>query len=158
MAIYPEAYIKYLLYFHADRDYFECHEVLEDHWKRVPKPERESHWVTLIQIAVALYHERRGNLKGAEILYRRLEKRIDKDQEALHALGLDQRQLHKDIMERKRFLGKQPFVDYNLPLNDQALIDECRERSAKEVKEWQKASQLEDHALVHKHRERWKEG
>ena len=33
--VYPEAYIEYLMYFHGNRDYFECHEVLEEYWKEV---------------------------------------------------------------------------------------------------------------------------
>lgn len=32
--LYPTAYIKYLFHFHTDRDYFECHELLEEHWKQ----------------------------------------------------------------------------------------------------------------------------
>lgn len=32
--MYPEAYIEYLAEFHGSRDYFECHELLEEHWKK----------------------------------------------------------------------------------------------------------------------------
>lgn len=52
--LYPKAYIDYLVYFHGLRDYFECHEVLEEHWKKDDKAERKKYWVGLIQIAVAL--------------------------------------------------------------------------------------------------------
>lgn len=31
--MYPAEYLEYLVYFHADRDYFECHEILEEYWK-----------------------------------------------------------------------------------------------------------------------------
>ncbi|WP_205628902.1 DUF309 domain-containing protein, partial [Acinetobacter baumannii] len=54
ICLYPEALIDYLVYFHADRDFFECHEVLEDYWKSLPKEERSLFWVGLIQIAVGL--------------------------------------------------------------------------------------------------------
>ena len=33
---YPEAFISYLIEFHATRDYFECHELLEEYWKAHP--------------------------------------------------------------------------------------------------------------------------
>ena len=62
---YPKAYILYLVHFHGDRDYFECHEILEEHWKEMDPKDRMSHWVGLIQIAVAVYHERRENRQGA---------------------------------------------------------------------------------------------
>ncbi len=32
--MYPNAYLDYLVYFHGHRDYFECHEVLEEYWKK----------------------------------------------------------------------------------------------------------------------------
>ena len=62
---YPEDYLSFLVHFHGTRDYFECHEILEEYWKETAPKERDSHWVGLIQIAVALYHERRGNKQGA---------------------------------------------------------------------------------------------
>ena len=36
MTQYPEAYTDYLCYFHGARDYFECHEVMEEYWKEHP--------------------------------------------------------------------------------------------------------------------------
>ncbi|MEH7501602.1 DUF309 domain-containing protein, partial [Neobacillus drentensis] len=29
--MYPTEYIQFLAHFHGDRDYFECHELLEDY-------------------------------------------------------------------------------------------------------------------------------
>ncbi len=56
--MYAKAYIEYLAHFHGTRDYFECHEVLEEHWKAVDPKNRSSVWVLLIQIAVSMYHAR----------------------------------------------------------------------------------------------------
>jgi len=39
--MYPEPYLEYLIQFHAERDYFECHEILEEYWKSAPANERE---------------------------------------------------------------------------------------------------------------------
>lgn len=35
-AVYPEAYVAFLHEFHTTRDYFECHEILEEYWKEDP--------------------------------------------------------------------------------------------------------------------------
>ena len=88
MDAYPEAWLDYLFEFHATRDYFECHEILEEYWKSVPEgdPDRGV-WVGLIQLAVALYHHRRGNRAGALKMYRGAAARLRP--EALDRLGLD---------------------------------------------------------------------
>ena len=59
---FPQKYIEYLVHFHGDRDYFECHEILEEYWKKIDNGNKESIWVGLIQLAVANYHHRRKNL------------------------------------------------------------------------------------------------
>ncbi len=51
-AVYPEAYVAFLHEFHTTRDYFECHEILEEYWKEDPPEQRKEYWVGLIQLAV----------------------------------------------------------------------------------------------------------
>ncbi|MCD2486520.1 DUF309 domain-containing protein, partial [Staphylococcus aureus] len=51
--MYPKAYIDYLVEFHATRDYFECHEILEEYWKEDPPKKRKRYWVGFIELAVA---------------------------------------------------------------------------------------------------------
>ncbi|WP_260405419.1 DUF309 domain-containing protein, partial [Paenibacillus sp. 598K] len=64
--IYPDDYIQYLIEFHVTRDYFECHELLEEYWKEQPGDDPfYDTWVGLIQIAVSQYHHRRSNHRGA---------------------------------------------------------------------------------------------
>jgi|688.fasta_scaffold529647_2 predicted metal-dependent hydrolase len=46
------------------REFFDCHEVLEEVWKHQPEPERQL-TQGIIQIAVAYYHALRGNSAGA---------------------------------------------------------------------------------------------
>lgn len=145
--MYPKAYLDYLYYFHAERDYFECHEVLELEWKKQPVELRQSYWVTLIQIAVALYHERRGNTKGASILYNRLIKRIPADKAPLTELSIDSTRLLLDLKLRLNQLDE-PFLDYDLPLTDEHLIQLCRNRAGDK---WKSPSSLNDADLVHKH-------
>ncbi len=63
--MYPTEYIQFLIHFHGDYDYFECHEILEEYWKTKPRGNRDDYLVGLIQVAVSLYHQRRTNWNGA---------------------------------------------------------------------------------------------
>ncbi|MDT3426906.1 hypothetical protein J2Z22_002440 [Paenibacillus forsythiae] len=62
---YEPLYVAYLVYFNRDRDYFECHEVLEELWL---SRNRDPLYKGLLQIAVGLYHFRNGNVRGAMIM------------------------------------------------------------------------------------------
>ena len=53
-------------------DYFTAHEVLEGLWTR----HRDDGLQGLIQLAVALYHIERGNLRGAAIMIGRARRRL----------------------------------------------------------------------------------
>lgn len=63
---YDPLYIQHLHYFNRERDYFECHEVLEELWLREG---RSLLYQGLLQVAVGLYHHRNGNLSGALKLF-----------------------------------------------------------------------------------------
>lgn len=58
-----------------EREYFECHEVLEKLWNLQTDPDKQF-TQGLIQIAVALYHRERDNKVGAEKLLKRGLQRI----------------------------------------------------------------------------------
>ena len=83
-----QAFLDYLVEFHCHRDYFECHEILEERWKADPKGERQLYWVALIQIAVGLYHFRRRNFSGAEKMLARALEKVKREKAALTALGI----------------------------------------------------------------------
>ncbi|UTR04618.1 DUF309 domain-containing protein [Alkalihalobacillus sp. LMS6] len=146
--MYPSNYLAFLHYFHVDRDYFECHEVLEHEWKKQPDPDRLSPYVVLIQTAVALYHERRGNEKGAKILFHRVLTRLQTRSFQLNQLGIDEQQLQLDLQDHFNQIGTRPFIDYDLPLIDKQLLATCK-RHAKG--KWGRKSRLNEEQLVHKH-------
>ena len=53
-------------------DFFEAHEALEDLWRDVPLANpAKRHVQGLVQLAVALHHESRGNLPGARSVLER---------------------------------------------------------------------------------------
>ena len=64
--LFHPLYIEYCTYFNGNRDYFECHEVLETYWKEIAPRERNHPLVGYIQVATGMYHWRRGNYSGAE--------------------------------------------------------------------------------------------
>lgn len=67
MSIYEhEHFVKFIVYFNENQDYFECHEVLEQLWKEKTDLSKRQPIPTLILIATSLYHWRRGNYTGAK--------------------------------------------------------------------------------------------
>lgn len=62
---YEPLYVDYLVYFNRDRDYFECHEVLEELWLA---KDREPIYKGLLQVAVGMYHFRNQNIRGAKLM------------------------------------------------------------------------------------------
>ncbi|WP_100407127.1 DUF309 domain-containing protein [Bacillus solitudinis] len=157
--MYPNAYLDYLLYFHGERDYFECHEVLEEHWKKQPRGKRKQHWVGLIQLAVGLYHQRRGNLNGAKRMFTSAARIIELEQREIAALGINASLLYEQITQRIeeiQFINSS-FTDLNLPIVDENLLLSCQERCNQLGIAWGMESSLENEELVHKHTRRNRE-
>ncbi len=151
--MYPDAYIDFLVHFHGSRDYFECHEILEEYWKQTKKNERKkSVFVGLIQISVALYHQRSGNMNGA---YRILSKGLgilEEKKEAIVELGLNYEQLL--ILLRKRLAEINECISYysiNLPIDDQKLLETAISRCHLLGYTWSGKSDLSNTSLVKKH-------
>lgn len=62
----PQEFLEYIDYMNRE-DYFEAHEVLEDLWHS----DRIDFYKGLIQVAVATFHLRNGNIKGSRHLFKR---------------------------------------------------------------------------------------
>ncbi|MEC0228325.1 DUF309 domain-containing protein [Paenibacillus alba] len=154
MKQYPEAYLAYLLYFHAERDYFECHEVMEEFWKEHPGDERSKTYVALIQIAVGMYHIRRGNRSGASKMLQSAAGNMDAAH--LASLGLDADKLQQILSQTLAQIEHEDylFADINLPISDMALNAWCAAECERKGLIWQGASRLLDEELTHKHTRR----
>ncbi|WP_282935510.1 DUF309 domain-containing protein [Paenibacillus sp. RC67] len=152
MSSYPQAYIDYLIYFHAERDYFECHEVMEEYWKEHPGDPLALCYVGLIQIAVALYHQRRNNLKGAQKMMASAINNLTND--GMLALGLDPVVLKKLLQERLSQMSNSNtnYEDLNLPLTDTELVSECVKRCTESSLHWQCQSDFSNTFVIHKHK------
>lgn len=153
--VYPEEYINYLIHFHGDRDYFECHEVLEEYWKRIDPTDKQSIWVGFILLAVANYHHRRGNFRGAE---RTLNKSIYILEDNFHliaGLGLDAEKLLKDLKSRLKDISLHTnYSSYYFPMIDLSLISRCKETCEKKGLPWGENSDLNKVEIVHRHSHR----
>ncbi|MFB9330489.1 DUF309 domain-containing protein [Paenibacillus aurantiacus] len=150
VARYPWAYVQYLVEFHATRDYFECHELLEDHWKSHPGDPLAEVWVGLIQLAVGSYHHRRGNLAGAVKMFAQAKRRLNA--ESLDGLGLDGDRSMIRIIERcDAAEAGEAFEDVELPIHDEWLKGECDRITRREGLVWGAPSRREE-ALTDRHR------
>ncbi len=148
--VYHEHLINYLVQFHAVRDYFECHEILEEYWKEHPDDPHSYIYVGLIQVAVAQYHERRGNTSGAEKMYHSAVKRLK--HAPLEQLGINSEDLLEQLEERLQAitfgLG---FEDIDMWIVNQELSDICMKHAQSIGCQWGDPSSLQNRALVHRH-------
>jgi uncharacterized protein len=151
--LYPEEYIQFLVHFNSDRDYFECHEILEEYWKKSNDRSKDSIWVGFILLAVSRYHHRRRNFKGAK---RTLEKAItilsSQDGEP-NIKGLDARALFPLLSNLLAQINKEEcYQSMNLPVIDSLLLSACIKECNNLGVTWGQVSNLDDDSLVHRHR------
>lgn len=153
VSMYPEAYIDFLVHFHGSRDYFECHEILEEYWKQTEENDRKkSVWVGLIQISVALYHHRTGNMRGAYRTLRKAINIIEEKKEAITKLGLEHEKLLTLLRNRLAELnGCDSYYSINLPIYDQKLLETAINRCHVLGFTWNEKSDLSKISLIKKH-------
>jgi len=147
--VYPKPFLEYLIYFHAERDYFECHEVLEEYWKE--QHLQEKHWVALIQLAVGLYHHRRGNFVGALKMLKSSLKQIKKDEITFQKLHIQTEKLIPLMESRiKKVESKTEYTDFNIPLAPE-LEEQCKGICYANKQTWNATSPFDNQFLIHKH-------
>lgn len=127
---YDPLYAAFLVYFNRDRDYFECHEVLEELWL---KRDKDPRYKGLLQVAVGLYHFRNGNVRGGRKMMVSALAKLDHLQE--HALGICMGKLADEVRqyaERLKRYGEEPFSYYDLTISiaDPVLLQVVEEAAA----------------------------
>jgi uncharacterized protein len=147
---YPSEYKEFLIHFHGTRDYFECHEILEEYWL---EQNREIQWLALIQLAVAVYHERQENYAGSVKLYRRVLGHLQSEKTRFERLSIDVPRLNDQIEERLFLIkNRMPYYPMNLPVTDEKLLDECRETAENRRIVWNTDDRRAGKELVYRHR------
>ncbi|OMF38465.1 hypothetical protein BK133_01530 [Paenibacillus sp. FSL H8-0548] len=152
MKAFPNAYLLYLIEFHATRDFFECHELLEEYWKEYPEDPLTETWLGFIQLAVGLYHERRGNRRGAIKMLSQAERKLAAS--PLEELGIDKDHLLKQLLPRLSELqsdNETVYVDINLRITSTELLARCQQLCEECNLLWEKPSSLVDENIIHRH-------
>ncbi|WP_339316004.1 DUF309 domain-containing protein [Paenibacillus sp. FSL R10-2734] len=121
---YEPLYLEYLVYFNRDRDYFECHEVLEELWLA---QKRDPLYKALLQVAVGLYHFRNHNVRGATIMLSGASAKLEGYPAV--TLGIDLAKLVEEVKDYARRLEsyeQRPFSYYDLTIDiiDPSLADQ----------------------------------
>lgn len=151
--MYPKEYIQYLVHFHGDRDYFECHEILEEYWKKQDSSNKQSVWVGFIQLAVSCYHHRRENYTGAKRTLEMAMKIFTEKEKSIRNLGLNEISLFAIVEDCYVKLGqKHPYKSFNLPIYDPLLLQQCQSLCSELGFTWCIDSDLNNHFLVHRHK------
>jgi hypothetical protein len=130
---YDPRFVRFIVQFNGKRDYFECHELLEELWL---EQGREAFLQGLLQIAVALYHFRNGNRAGASKLFRSALEKLKRYPGVTNGIDLDalrgeaSRYLHR--LER---FEAEPFAFYDLSIRlvDPELMRLAEEEAASEA-------------------------
>lgn len=128
-AKYDRLYVLFIYYFNIERDYFECHEVMEELWL---EEGRDTLYQGLLQVAVGLYHYRNGNNGGAVKLFTAALEKLE--QQPAEVLGIDLEALRQDsraYLDKLHRLAEEPFAFYDLNVRVldpelDALVEEYR--------------------------------
>lgn len=83
---YDPLFIQFLYDFNHTRDYFECHESLEELWLEEAK---DPLYQGLLQVAVALYHHRNENFSGATKLMRSALEKLKRYPDEILGINLE---------------------------------------------------------------------
>lgn len=126
--IHP-SFVKFIVYFNDNQDFFECHEVLEDYWNEIPDRTKEHPLTAYILLATGLYHWRRENFPGALRTLKKsarkmaqMEERFPAFTEGIHFPNLNHH-LQNSILSIE---ARQPFTSFKIELTDQALQTAAR--------------------------------
>lgn len=114
MPHYDRLYVQYIYYFNEARDYFECHEVLEELWL---EEGRNPLYQGLLQVAVGLYHYENGNSNGSIKLFTAALEKLNAYGET--ELGIDLKRLRDDstaYLDKLLRLPGEPFPFYDLDI------------------------------------------
>ena len=83
--VYDEKFVHFVVLFNYDRDYFECHEVMEELWL---EEGRNRFYQGLLQAAVGLHHWHNDNVTGAVKLFTAALEKLEPTGDIEHGLDL----------------------------------------------------------------------
>lgn len=142
--------IEYLVHFNGSRDYFFCHDILEECWKASPIMRKKSLEVGFIQVAVGQYHMRIGNTRGGyKMLHGALEI-VEDNLLKIASIGINSEKLANEI---RLCLKQEDFTEINISIMNEDLLNvvlaECTQRNYI----W-KDNDVSDKKIIFKHKTR----
>lgn len=153
--MYPQEYIDFLVHFHGDRDFFECHEILEGYWKKTKHHHKNSTLVGFILLAVSSYHHRRGNLSGARKTLIKAQQIFNTNKQNLKSYGFHPEEFIEFVQKMlQQIQAKRDFFYFNLPLRDGQLIDVCKQSCIEKGFQWEEKGRKVSDEIIHRHKKR----
>lgn len=116
---YDDRYIDFIINFNVKRDYFLCHDLLEEIWKEHNRQMAVLKY--LLQVAVMQYKKRKRNLVGYQYFYDNLLVRYELFEVDINALGIDATSLLMNIKKTKE--SNDELYEFDLKLTDSTLIN-----------------------------------
>ncbi len=151
--MYPRAFIDYLVYFHCFRDYFECHEVMEEYWKK--EDQNNKLWVGFIQLAVAMYHYRRDNFLGAEKLINKALNIFQTEKKQLNHLGFEINAFITLLtMNHEGITKRLPYSPISFPITNNKILASCQKKAKEKGVTWGEKNDSVSNDIIHKHKVR----
>ncbi len=115
-------FIRFCTYFNGNQDYFECHEVLEEYWKKIAPGDKEHPLVGFVQLATAMYHWRRGNVKGASRTLSKALTLFNKNRTSPFFDNIDMRALYENMgLIMQKIKEAEPFSPFQLVITNNQL-------------------------------------
>lgn len=147
-----QRWIDYCFEFHVTRDYYACHDYLEDWWFELGNPQNHP-LMAFIQLAVALYHYRADNLNGARILLEKALPIFEANINNLLEYGIDVPYLFETIEDLQTDVRHQrPFKDINFKFRDEKLETILINRAQEKGLILYQKSDMNNLHLIHKHK------
>ena len=113
-----EKYYEFIDVFQNQRDFFKCHEILEEIWIEETKCETRNHMsINLLLIAVGLHHWRNKNRKGAiQVLENSLNnyENVSSELEKLNINSKELKEIIKFVLSELK-MGKE-YCEIYLPI------------------------------------------
>ncbi|SJZ71968.1 Predicted metal-dependent hydrolase [Cetobacterium ceti] len=113
-------YKEFLNEYENKRDYFQCHEILEELWKEETNCDTKEHpAVILLQIAVGAYHWENKNITGATKVLQGVLAHYGEVEVALEEIGFDSKKL-KEVVENEidSIKENKEFKHFSLPIKN----------------------------------------
>lgn len=131
MEKYPSLYVDFLYYFNVVRDFYECHEVLEELWL---EEGRDRFYQGLLQVAVGWYHAQNKNRGGASKMWQAALEKLEQVSED-RWMGIDLKQVIDQtsnvllrLQDTKEDLKTDQWKPFKIPIVDPTLTQLVKER------------------------------